>query len=202
MHVVKNVGDHLLSTILDVKDKTKDGTSAREDLKRMNIRKELWLQESEGRTIKPKAPFVLSRKEKELFCHTLHELKVPTGYSSRFKHLVNMQTLEIKGLKSHDYHVIMQQLLPVLLQHAFSEHKPLKAAIQEICNFFNVLCSKTISADNIIGVKQRLIVAMCVLEKFFPPSFFVISVHLMVHLADEALACGPVRFRWMYPFER
>ncbi|XXG88810.1 hypothetical protein AAC387_Pa12g0973 [Persea americana] len=27
-------------------------------------------------------------------------------------------------------------------------------------------------------------------------------VHLMVHLADEALACGPVRFRWMYPFER
>ena len=113
-----------------------------------------------------------------------------------------MQTLEIKGLKSHDYHVIMQQLLLVLLQHAFSEHKPLKAAIQEICNFFNVLCSKTISADNIIGVKQRLIVAMCVLEKFFPPSFFVISVHLMVHLADEALACGPVRFRWMYPFER
>ncbi|XP_026437150.1 uncharacterized protein LOC113335258 [Papaver somniferum] len=24
----------------------------------------------------------------------------------------------------------------------------------------------------------------------------------MVHLADEALICGPVKFRWMYPFER
>ena len=202
MHVVKNVGDHLLSTILDVKDKTKDGTSAREELKRMNIRKELWLQESEGRTIKPKAPFVLSRKEKELFCHTLHELKVPTGYSSRFKHLVNMQTLEIKGLKSHDYHVIMQQLLPVLLLHAFSEHKILRSVIQQICNFFNVFFLVYDVLLIYIGVKQRLIVAMCVLEKFFPPSFFVISVHLMVHLADEALACGPVRFRWMYPFER
>ena len=201
MHIVKNVGDHLLSTIFDVKDKTKDDTRAREDLKRMNIKKELWLQETDGRTIQPKAPFTLSRKEKELFCHTLHDLKVPTGYSSSFKHLVNLQNLEIKRLKSHDYHVIMQQLLPVLLLHAFSEHKILRSVIQQICNFFNVLCSKTISADNIIAVKQRLVVAMCVLKKFFPPSFFVISVHLMVHLVDEALACGPVRFRWMYPFE-
>ena len=41
MHVVKNVGDYLLSTILDVKDKPNDDISAREDLKRMNIRKEL-----------------------------------------------------------------------------------------------------------------------------------------------------------------
>lgn len=137
-----------------------------------------------------------------MFCRTLHDLKVPTGYSSRFKHLVNLQNLEIKGLKAHDYHVIMQQLLPVLLKHAFSKHKALKGAIQQICNFFNVLCSETICADNIIAVKERLIVAMCILEKFFPPSFFVISIHLMVHLADEALACGPVRFRWMYPFER
>ena len=63
IHVVKNVGDHLLLTILDVRDKTKDGMSAREDLKRMNIRKELWLQELDGRTVKPKAPFTLSREE-------------------------------------------------------------------------------------------------------------------------------------------
>ncbi|XP_058092152.1 uncharacterized protein LOC131238045 [Magnolia sinica] len=126
MHVVKNVGDHLLSTILEVKDKTKDDISAREDLKKMNIMKDLWLKEADSKTIKPKAPFTLSRKEKELFCQTLHDLKVPTGYSSRFKHLVNLQTLEIKGLKSHDYHVIMCQLLPVLLQHAFSEQRQKK----------------------------------------------------------------------------
>ncbi|XP_058108119.1 uncharacterized protein LOC131251443 isoform X2 [Magnolia sinica] len=201
MHVVKNVGDHLLSTILEVKDKSKDDISAREDLKKMNIMKDLWLKEADGKTIKPKASFTLSRKEKELFCQTLHDLKVPTGYSSRFKHLVNLQTFKIKGLKSHDYHVIMCQLLPVLLQHAFSEHKTLRTAIQHICYFFNVLCSKTISADNIIAIKKSVIVVMCVLEKFFPPSFFVISIHLMVHLADEALACGPIRFRWMYPFE-
>ena len=115
MHIVKNVGDHLSSTILDVKDKTKDDTHARENLKRMNIRKELWLQETNGRTIKQKAQFTLSRKENKLFCLTFYDLKVLTRYSSSFKHLVNLQNLKIKGLKSHDYHVIMQQLLPVLL---------------------------------------------------------------------------------------
>ena len=83
-----------------------------------------------------------------------------------------------------------------------ASHKALNGAIQQNCNFFNVLCSKTICVDNIIAIKERLIMAMYVLEKFFPPSFFVISIHLVVHLADEALTCCPVRFRWMYPFER
>ncbi|TYJ96367.1 hypothetical protein E5676_scaffold1159G00290 [Cucumis melo var. makuwa] len=27
-------------------------------------------------------------------------------------------------------------------------------------------------------------------------------VHLVVHLGREARLCGPVQFRWMYPFER
>ena len=27
-------------------------------------------------------------------------------------------------------------------------------------------------------------------------------IHLTVHLNKEARLCGPVHFRWMYPFER
>ena len=44
--------------------------------------------------------------------------------------------------------------------------------------------------------------ALCVLEKHFSPTFFDISIHLTVHLADEALTCGPTGTHWMYPFER
>ena len=65
--------------------------------KRMNIRKELWLQESDGRTIKPKASFTRSRKKKELFRRTLHDVKAPIGNSLRFKHLLNLHNLEIKA---------------------------------------------------------------------------------------------------------
>ncbi|XP_057989061.1 uncharacterized protein LOC131172125 [Hevea brasiliensis] len=40
------------------------------------------------------------------------------------------------------------------------------------------------------------------LEKIFPPSFFTIMVHLVIHLATEARLAGPVHYRWMYPIER
>ena len=36
----------------------------------------------------------------------------------------------------------------------------------------------------------------------FPPAFFDIMVHLIVHLVREVRLCGPVYLRWMYPFER
>jgi len=39
------------------------------------------------------------------------------------------------------------------------------------------------------------------LETIFPPSFFNVMEHLLVHLAEEAELGGPVQYRWMYPFE-
>ena len=50
MHVEKNFTENLLSTIFDVKGKTKDTKEAREDLRDMKIRKELHLVEQNGRT--------------------------------------------------------------------------------------------------------------------------------------------------------
>ena len=43
---------------------------------------------------------------------------------------------------------------------------------------------------------------LCLLEKYFPPSFFDIMIHLTVHLVREVRLCGPGYLRWMYPFER
>ena len=45
-------------------------------------------------------------------------------------------------------------------------------------------------------------VLKCKLEMIFPPAFFDIMVHLVIHLYDEAIMGGPVQMRWMYPFER
>ncbi|XP_021862945.1 uncharacterized protein [Spinacia oleracea] len=36
----------------------------------------------------------------------------------------------------------------------------------------------------------------------FPPAFFDVMVHLVIHLATEAKIAGPVCYRWMYPVER
>jgi len=129
-------------------------------------------------------------------------LKLPSGFSSNLSNLVTIQPPELRGLKSHDYHVIMEHLLPLLLRDAFKNDKPLRISIQRISLFFKILCAKVINKVELQLAKKALLEAMCILEKEFPPSFFVISVHSIIHLADEAMACGPVRFRWMYPFER
>lgn len=51
-------------------------------------------------------------------------------------------------------------------------------------------------------IQNDLVITLCLLENYFPPSFFHIMVHLTVHLVREVRLCGPIHFRWMYPFER
>ena len=46
-----------------------------------------------------------------------------------------------------------------------------------------------------------VIVTLCQFEMYFPPSFFDVMVHLVVHLVREIKICGPVFMRYMYPFE-
>ncbi|CAL8173719.1 unnamed protein product [Prunus armeniaca] len=43
-------------------------------------------------------------------------MKVPEGYSSNIKNLVSLQDSRLIGLKSHDCHTLMQQLLPVAIR--------------------------------------------------------------------------------------
>ncbi len=43
---------------------------------------------------------------------------------------------------------------------------------------------------------------MCLLEKVFPPAFFDIQIHLLIHLVEEVEIAGTVHARWMYWVER
>ena len=111
-----------------------------------------------------------------------------------------MDDLRLVGLKSHDCHTVMQILLPVALRSVLE--KPVRYAIIRFCLFFKAICSKVIDVSKLEQMQADLVVTVCLLEKFFPPSFFDIMIHLTVHLVREVELCGPVFFRWMYPFER
>jgi hypothetical protein len=50
--------------------------------------------------------------------------------------------------------------------------------------------------------EKEIPILICKFEKVFPPGFFNVMQHLIVHLAWEALVGEPVQFRWMYPIER
>ena len=51
-------------------------------------------------------------------------------------------------------------------------------------------------------LQNELVVTLCLLEKYFPSSFFDIMIHLTVHLVRGVRLYGPIYFRWMYRFER
>ncbi|XP_052728168.1 uncharacterized protein LOC128195186 [Vigna angularis] len=200
MHVEKNVCDSIIGTLLNIQGKTKDGMKSRLDLVEMGIREQLAPQSHGKRTYLPPACHTLSKQEKRSFCEFLHGVKVPYGYSSNVKRLVSMKDLKLLGLKSHDCHVLMQQLLPVAIRGILP--KNIRYALTRLCFFFNAICSKVFEPAWLDYLENEAKVILCELEMYFPPSFFDIMVHLIVHLVREIRLCGPVFLRWMYPIER
>ncbi|XP_034690539.1 uncharacterized protein LOC117918124 [Vitis riparia] len=200
MHIEKNVCESIIGTLLNIPGKTKDGVKSRLDLLEMGLRPDLAPRFGLKRTYLPPACYTLSRKEKKIVLQTLADLKVPEGYCSNFRNLVSMEELKLNGLKSHDYHALMQQLLPVAIRSVLPKH--VRYAITRLCFFFNALCAKVVDVSRLNDIQQDIVVTLCLLEKYFPPSIFDIMLHLTVHLVREVRLCGPVYMRWMYPFER
>ena len=200
MHVEKNVAESIVGTLLNIPGRTKDGLAARKDLEFLGIKKELHPKAKGNNTELPAACFTLSAQEKDMFLETLYKLKAPLGYCSNFSSLVNLKERKLQGLKSHDYHMLMQQFLPLAIRSIMPE--PMRNAIIRLCFFFKSICSKEIIVEELDKMQEEQIVTLCLLEKYFPPSFFDVMVHLTVHLVREIKLCGPPCFRWMYPFER
>ena len=200
MHTEKNVCDNILNTILEMDGKTKDNLNARFDLQSMGIRKELHpIRRGEEWDI-PSACFNLTTNEKILFLSVFKSLRLPDGYCSNIFRNVKMKERKFIGLKSHDCHVIMQQLLPIALRK--STKPVVTSVLVELCGYFHDICSKVIEIKLMERWEKRIIYTLCNLEKIFPPGFFTVMVHLTVHLATEVKIAGPVQYRWMYPIER
>ena len=200
MHIEKNVFESVIGTLLNIQGKSKDGLKARKDLIAMGIRTELGPLKKGKRTYLPPAAYTLSRKEKKTLCKFLSEVKVPEGYSSDIRRLVSMKDLKLKSLKTHDFHVIMEHFLPIGIRSILPEK--VRSSITKLCSFFKSICSKVINPAILPMLQKEIVITLCELEMFFPPSFFDIMVHLVVHLVKETQLCGPAYMRWMYPVER
>jgi len=111
-----------------------------------------------------------------------------------------MNDLKLIGLKSHDCHVLMQQLLLVAIRDILP--KNVKNTITRLCLFFNTICSKVIDPQNLDELENEADIILYQLEMFFPPSFFDIMVYLSVHLVRKIRLGSPVFLRWMYPIQR
>lgn len=124
----------------------------------------------------------------------------PDGYAANLRRGVNLLTMRINGLKSHDYHIWIERLLPVMVRGYLPDHVWLVLA--ELSNFFRILCAKELYRPLIQKLEEDAPVLLCKLEKIFPPGFFNPMQHMILHLPFEARMGGPVHGRWCYSIER
>ncbi|GJW41453.1 zinc finger, PHD-type containing protein [Tanacetum coccineum] len=118
------------------------------------------------------------------------QTKREDGFGSNFKHKVTDNDTNITGLKSHDCHIMMQRLLPYGLQQYLPPDvaKPLI----ELCLFFKKICSQTLMVDDMLKAQSKVIDILCNLELIYPPAFFDIMIHLVIHLPLRAIFGGPI----------
>ena len=90
MNMEKNVCGSVIGTLLNIQGKMKDGLNTRQDLVDMGIRSQLHPRFDGKKIYLPPAYHTLSRKKKISFCQCLRQVKVPPGYFSNIKSLMQM----------------------------------------------------------------------------------------------------------------
>jgi hypothetical protein len=186
MHQECNVGESILSTCLSFADKIKNNHKARKDLSLLYNRPSLELKSCVG---KPRAPFCLKVRDRKEVLIWLKNLKFADGYAVGFRRAVNLDTGKLSGVKSHDYHIFMESLLPVMFLRYLDDD--VWMALVELSHFYRHLCAKEIKKDIMEKLEEEILVLLCKLEKIFPPGWFNRIQHLLVHLPNEAKIVGP-----------
>jgi hypothetical protein len=105
---------------------------------------------------------------------------------------MNMMTGKLIGLKSHDYHIIMERFMPVMFQGYFND--VVWMVLVELSYFYRQLCAKEISVEIMQKLEKEVPVLLCKMEKNFPPGFFNPMQHLLIHLPYEAKVGGLVQY--------
>jgi hypothetical protein len=106
--------------LLNILRKIKDNAKARQDLALLYNRRNLHL--TPDLKHKPQAPYALSLEQRRQVLKWLKEqVKFPDGYASNWSRCVNLSTSTIVGVKSHDFHIFMERLLPVAFHDFVSD---------------------------------------------------------------------------------
>jgi hypothetical protein len=91
---------------------------------------------------KPRAPFCLKVKDRKAVMRWMKRLKFLNGHAAGVKRCVNVKAGKVHGLRIHDYHIIMERLLPVMLC-GYLDYD-IWEALAELSYFYRQLCAKEI----------------------------------------------------------
>ena len=100
---------------------------------------------------------------------------------------MQLKELKLVGLKSHDCHMLMQQLLVVDIQDILPNK--VRLAIIRLCFFFHAIYSKVVDPVKYDELENEAEIILCQLEMYFSPAFFDIMIHLIMDLVREIKCC-------------
>jgi hypothetical protein len=122
----KNVTESIFHTVLNIAGKSKDNVKARVDVEQLCDRTKLHMQPPDrNRTnwFQPHSNFCLDNiQKKESFKCLKYAVMFPDGFCLNMSKRVNLVTGKFTGLKSHDYHIWIERLMPVMVQEYLPEH--------------------------------------------------------------------------------
>ena len=107
---------------------------------------------------------------------------------------------KITGLKTHDCHVLLQRLLLVFIRPYLQSD--VADTLVALSKFFQKISAKEFNKFDVRSLQEDIVYIMCKLKMIFPPTFFDIMIHLMIHLPEQVLLTGPVQYTCFYPNER
>jgi hypothetical protein len=197
MHQERNMGESIISTCMDLPGKTKDNIKARKDLIELCNHPTPDLSESGG---KPRGSFCLKPKQRKEVLKWLKSPKFPDGYAARLSIAVNVMTGRLTGWNRHDYHIIMERLMPIMFWGYLDD--AVWKVLAELSYFYRQLCVEEIVVEMTKKLENEISVLLCKMEKIFPLGFFNPMQHLLIHLPYESKVGGPMLFRWMYHVEK
>ena len=130
----------------------------------------------------------------------LNSIKVPSGFSSNVKGIINVVEKKFLNLKSHDCQVLMTQLFPIALRWILPPN--VRLASMKLCAFLNAISQKEFNPVHLAKLQNDMVQCLVSFKLVFPPSFFNIMTHLLVHLIKEISIISPMFLHNMFPFER
>jgi hypothetical protein len=143
MHHECNMSESIISICMVFPGKIKDNRKARQDLTELCNRPSLELKVNGG---KSHASFCLKPQHWKEVMRWIKGLKFPDGYAAGLRRSMNMATGKLIGLKSHDYHIIMETLMHVMFQGYFDD--VVWTMLAELSYFYRQLCAKNHGRDD------------------------------------------------------
>jgi hypothetical protein len=188
MHIKKNIIVPMIRTISSAKGSKSNSLAVRKEMQARNMMPRLHLQainkvDKNGNPIysypKP-APWVWPQEDFQLVLDVLKNIHAPTNYGSSLAYKIGDR--KMSGFKTHDWHNILHDLLPVTICGTLTEG--IREIVYRLSRLFKNLCTKKIRINDIPRLEQEVADVACFVEMNLPPSFFDIQPHHIVYLPE------------------